>query len=191
MKIEEDSACERNLVFDVFIVQWWASEFFFFPFIFSFTQAVWDGIFISNLGDWNQQKFIVSQFWGPGVWNQDVSGAILSLNSLWKNPFSPFESFEWHSNVFGVLWLLLLHSSASLFAKPVFLVSALSAFPMGRQSLGWGPTLNHTDDYLEILNQFYLQGPHFSIVSYSKFSDTNCRGNYLTHYRSGNILPWK
>ena len=55
-----------------------------------------------------QQKLILSQFWRPEVWNQDV-GKVGSFWRLWGRVSSvPLPSHWWLPAVFGVPWLIAL-----------------------------------------------------------------------------------
>ena len=109
-----------------------------------------------NFGGLKQQKFTVSQFWKPEIWNQVVGRAAVPMNALGENSYWPLLL----QIAPDILWLVaallqsLLLSSHSLLLFPMWLssVSFIRTLFLGLSTHLDNPEWSH----LKILNLIIL-----------------------------------
>ena len=109
-----------------------------------------------NFGGLKQQKFTVSQFWKPEIWNQVVGRAAVPMNALGENSYWPLLL----QIAPDILWLV-----AALLQSLLLSSHSLLLFPMWLSSVSFIRTLffglsTHLDNpewsHLKILNLIIL-----------------------------------
>ena len=109
-----------------------------------------------NFGGLKQQKFTVSQFWNPEIWNQVVGRAAVPMNALGENSYWPLLL----QIAPDILWLV-----AALLQSLLLSSHSLLLFPMWLSSVSFIRTLffglsTHLDNpewsHLKILNLIIL-----------------------------------